>query len=347
MKVVFLLEAGIPSYRNFLFDYINKHPDVSDFLVLHTDRIYNGKEGNYKDKKVTFIGSNKLGLHIGVWKYLLEADVIVSSYNLRIISCWFPALFFRKKWVFWGKGLGEVESFLVFFLRRITAGWCKFLLVYNEVKRREIIEKLNVNKDKVIAYQNTVLIEHPFDHQSDAKECFLYFGRIQERKGLIELIRAYKAYIDRVEGPKFRLRIVGNGQYKDTLRDEVERLKIIEWVDFFPGVYDEKSIKDHFKIAAFYVSPFNVGLGVINSFAYGVPVLTCKSPQVGPEFYYLNETNSVVVENVSQFSDVFLELDQNGFKKYNAFEYYNKSLHHTIMLDNFINTLLKVRDEQN
>ena len=98
MKVLFILEAGIPEYRTFLFERLAKEKDISELLILHTGRAYNGK-GEFNSKKVKFVGNNKFGLHIGLWKYLFKYDVVVASYNLRIITCWLP-VFFKKKFIF-------------------------------------------------------------------------------------------------------------------------------------------------------------------------------------------------------------------------------------------------------
>src|SRR5690606_25922177 len=135
------------------------------------------------------------GMHLGILKYLLNADVIISSYNLRIISCWFPAILFRKKWIFWGKGLGSNESLIIHYLRKISSKWCRYMLVYNETKKQELVNKLNISQEKIIAYNNTILISNSKDYKNHEKKYFLYFGRIQKRKGLLELLKVYNQYV--------------------------------------------------------------------------------------------------------------------------------------------------------
>lgn len=347
MKVVFLLEAGIPSYRNFLFSFLDDHPAVTDLLVIHTGKIYDNKVGDYKDKRVRFIGSNKLGFHIGFWRYLLQADVIISSYNLRIITCWLPCFFLGKKMIFWGKGLGDVESKLVVWLRKWTANRVKYLLVYNDKKKEEIVNKLQISDCKVIAYQNTVRIENPQNFGTEKKSYFLYFGRIQERKGLIGLIDAYKEYVDCVGTPKYRLRFVGNGAFKESLIERANELNVGKHIEFFPAVYDDVSISDHFKLAKCYVSPFNVGLAVINSFSYGVPVITCKKPQVGPEFYYMNSKNAIVLDDISDLAPVFNKLENEAIvDSEEVYQFYIDNLHYSVMQRNFIETIIKVRGDE-
>lgn len=348
MKLVFLLEAGIPSYRNFLFNYLDKHPEIKELLVIHTGKIYDHKEGNYADERIRFVGSKKLGFHfnLSMWNHLRKADVIVASYNLRIITCWLPCLVFKSKLIFWGKGLGEKESPLVKGLRAFTAKRCSKLLVYNDEKRREIIDKLNIPEDKVVAYQNTIRIDNPMNCGDYEKKYFLYFGRLQERKGISELIEQYSNYVKEVKYPKYNLRIVGDGEIKDGLIRKVNELSLGRYVEFFPGVYEEENIFEHFKNAVYYVSPFNVGLSVVNSFSYGIPILTCTSPQVGPEYYYLNESNSIRVEKLADFSYIFEQIEnQKIIDEDKVYEFYLNTLDYTIMESNFLNTILSVNNE--
>lgn len=346
MKVLFILEAGIPEYRNFLFERLAKEKSITDLLILHNGRIYNGS-GEYKSKELKFIGNSKLGLHIGVFKYIFKYDVIISSYNLRNLSCWLP-MFFKKKWIFWGKGLGSNETTVVKFLRKLTAKKASHLLVYNEVKKKELLNLVDISEKKVTAYNNTIHIYNDELLTKNEKTYFLYFGRIQERKGLLELLQEYSVYTKNINSNNIkRLRFVGNGDYKEFLQKEVDQLNIEEFVDFYSGVYDDKFIKEHFRGAVAYVSPYNVGLGVINSFAYGVPVVTCKKKQVGPEFYYLNSENSFVIDEIEDLNDTLStlsELDLNDYNNY-CYNYYKSNLTSDIMYNNFLNAIMNISNE--
>lgn len=340
MKVLFILDAGIPEYRNFLFEKLSKESDISELLIIHNGRFYNGK-GDYKSKKQRSFGNNKFGFYFGLWKYIKEYDVVISAYNLRNISCWIP-VFFKKKWIFWGKGLGSKENLLIKGLRRVTAKKSSSILVYNQFKKDEIVNRLSINRNKVIAYNNTIYIGNSENLGGSTKKYFLYFGRIQERKGLIELIQEYSKYNTLSEDKElFKLRFVGNGDYIKVLKNEVSKLSLDDYVEFFPGVYDEECIKNHFKHAKAYVSPFNVGLAIVNSFAYGVPVITCSKPQVGPEFHYLNNENSIIVEDVTDLAEAFenmtsLNSEEKGRLIY---DFFNQNLCSNIMYLHFVNTI--------
>lgn len=346
MKVLFILEAGIPEYRNFLLERLATENEISEFLILHTGRIYNG-QGNYNSKKVKFVGNNKLGFHIGVGKYIFKYDVVVSSYNLRILTCWLP-VFFKNKFIFWGKGLGNNEGRIVKLLRQITANKARYILVYNDAKKKEFLKKIQVPEKKIIAYTNSIYISNPGVKLDTKRDYFLYFGRIQERKGLEQLISQYKVYLDKINDiNRKKLRFVGNGEYVDKLKNITQQLKLHDYIEFFPGVYDDQSIKMHFDAAVAYVSPFNVGLSIVNSLAYGVPVITCGKPQVGPEFYYLNKQNSLIMENLHELSDTFLKLSENNNEEryLNCYNYYLNYLDSNIMYKNFLTTIMKTWNE--
>lgn len=346
MKVLFILEAGIPEYRNFLFERLTKEIDISDLLVLHTGRTYNGT-GNYRSKKLRFIGNNKFGFHLAVFKYIHKFDVVISSYNLRIITCWAP-VYFKNKWIFWGKGLGSNDGAIVNFLRKQTAKKASRILVYNEIKKLEFIAATGVDTNKVIAYNNTVLIKNPGIENHSEKGYFLYFGRLQRRKGLEDLVKQYGQYVNnRHTKNVLKLRFVGNGEFTEELRKLVKQLNLTEMVEFFPGVYDDESIKNHFASAIAYVSPYNVGLAVINSFAYGVPVITCVTHQVGPEFHYLNKNNSFVFNNIEQLHGLLDDVGQMDLEAtyLYCYEYYKNYLSSDIMYNHFVKAIKETYNE--
>lgn len=342
MRVLFILEFGIPKYRNFLFERLEEEEEISDLLVLHSG-IKHSSKGSYKSKKLKFVGNEKLGFHIGLMKYLFKYDVVVSSYNLRIISCWLP-VFLRDKWIFWGKGLEGSGNLFINTLRKISAKKASKILVYNQYKKEELVKATSISSQKVVAYNNTVFISNPGVNLKIKEKYFLYFGRIQERKGLRELLIQYKQYVDNANfEDSLKLRFVGDGQYKDELQMEVKKISLINKVEFYPGVYDDEAIKGHFLYAKAYVSPYNVGLGIVNSLAYGIPVVTCKAPQVGPEFHYLNEENSFIIDNISHLNSVMKDLASSDLAEINrsCYRYYSENLSSDYMYNQFYNTIIK------
>jgi glycosyltransferase involved in cell wall biosynthesis len=81
-------------------------------------------------------------------------------------------------------------------------------------------------------------------------------------------------------------------------------------VSFYGAVYDQDELKIHYDTAIAYVSPGHVGLGVLHSFAYGVPVITRRDRQHAPEVENIKDgiTGVFYADGASQLSGVMLSL---------------------------------------
>jgi len=351
MKVLVILEYGIPDYRIDLFKELSQAEFIENFLVINSDKIYKGSSRLFKNKCLNFVGNTKLGFHSGLLEYIKKFDIIISSFNIRVLSCWIPSfLFLEKQWIFWGKGLGTNRNFLINAVRRLIINRADKVLVYNKNGKEKLIKVLNLDcKQKIEAVNNTVRVtNHGIPSDFNGKY-FLYFGRIQERKGLIELINCYKEFVVKSnlgkEIPK--LRFVGNGKYKEVLKEHVKQNDILNLVDFEEGVYNDESIKEHFRQAIAYVCPYNVGLAVVNSFAYGVPVITIQKKQIAPEFHYLNECNSFVCKGLEEFTEklsYLSNLEDVTLMKKKCYDFFKIELSHDNMVETFIKAINEVRD---
>lgn len=348
MKVLFIMDSGIPEYRDFLFEAINESNDVSEFLVVHSGTFYSKRTSSYPAKPMRFVGSNKFGFHLQLASVIKQFDLIFSSYNIRIISCWLPMFVFpNKKWVFWGKGLGQKNGWVVKRIRKIVANSAHKVLVYNSHTRSNLLNELKIDENKVEAFGNTLMISNPGYNPNVKLTHFLYFGRLQKRKGLKELIESYHIFKNKNPETSINLRIVGSGEYKSELLLTVKKLALENRVEFFEGVYSDSEIKKHFENAVAYVSPQNVGLAIVNSFAYGVPVITAKGSQAAPEFFLLDETNSIVLENISELPsalDMITEPMLLKSLRSSCYNFYIDQLSHERMTSTFLNAIKKVKN---
>ena len=92
----------------------------------------------------------------------------------------------------------------------------------------------------------------------------------------------------------FRLVMIGSGPDAHIAQDAA---KLYEWVDYRGPLFGtEKS--EILLQSKLWVMPGLVGLGVLDSFVYGVPMVTTSYPYHSPEFAYLeNGVNGLVVED--------------------------------------------------
>jgi phosphatidylinositol alpha-mannosyltransferase len=111
-------------------------------------------------------------------------------------------------------------------------------------------------------------------HFLDSKINILFLGRIEERKGLIYLLKAYKT-LDRKYRDKIRLIVVGEGPLQKECQDYVSNNKLNNVV--FEKKTDEKGAPDYYRACDIYCSPAiygeSFGIVLIEAMATGKPVV--------------------------------------------------------------------------
>ncbi|WP_380806097.1 glycosyltransferase [Shivajiella indica] len=335
-----IFEFGIPPYRTFLLEYFFKSFDRVKF-IHNEERFGNfsvagaAKSPNFRTiKEISFTYVNIFDI--------LKSDVIVTTFNIRKIHTWIFCFFFpNKKWIFWGKGLGQSNNFVVRFLRKTLLKISKGFVVYTKEGKDKLIT-MGYPLSKVSIAYNTLKIAN-CELTNDEAKYFLYVGRLQKRKELEKVLYELQ-FID----TKFL--IVGNGDLKDELLDLVDKYQIYAKVDFLPGVFEEDKLKKLFSNAIAYISPGAVGLGVVHSFAYGVPVMTSiLNKNHGPEFSYLNDNNSFLYEDdlLSQMKLALSDEKTRQSKKKEAFRFYNENLSYQNVINAFEYQFNKLLNETN
>ena len=108
---------------------------------------------------------------------------------------------------------------------------------------------------------------------SDGKINILFLGRIEERKGLIYLLKAFKILIR--SHSNLRLIVVGEGPLKDDCQKWVENNKLENVV--FEKAIKEKDVPSYYRTCDIYCSPAiygeSFGIVLIEAMALGVPVV--------------------------------------------------------------------------
>lgn len=108
---------------------------------------------------------------------------------------------------------------------------------------------------------------------SGSKVNILFVGRIEERKGLIYLLRAYKVLSKKFSG--LRLIIVGEGKLKEKCQKWARQNKLPEV--YFEGEKTGKELPYYYATADIFVSPAvfgeSFGIVLLEAMASGVPVV--------------------------------------------------------------------------
>ncbi len=209
-----------------------------------------------------------------------------------------------------------------FAMRRADA-----LIQYSDCEISRMVSS-GIDRDKIFVAPNTLQVANQQDCSDCQKDSLLFVGRAQPRKRVDVLLKAFAASLPSLP-EHIMLRIVGGGELNNTLQALSKELQISDRVEFTGEIIDSEILKQSFQRALAYVSPGPVGLGVLHSFAYGVPVVTCQTGYHGPEFSNLiHDENSIVYQQQCELAGVLSLICQNrSFAKTlggNAYKHYSQ-----------------------
>lgn len=163
------------------------------------------------------------------------------------------------------------------------------------------------------------------------EDSLVYFGRLAEEKGLLTLLKAVKEL-------KIKLKIIGDGPFKDILKKEVEEKQMNNVV--FKGHLLGEELKNEIKSSMATVIPSEwyetFGRTIIESFALGKPVIgsriggipeLIKDGENGYTFEPFNvedlkekilllQKNSGIIEKLGRNARKFVEENFNSEKHY-------------------------------
>lgn len=333
MKSVLILQDVLAHYRRPLFDELAKYYRVT---ILHSSRT--ARTGfNHFDEIIIpelKIGPIHLQNAISIYRIKQQFDVVISMCDLRWPAYILPFIWrCSLKWILWGHRYSSRPFVNV--VRDLLLKKADRILLYSEEDVSTMIKR-GVDPNKICIAPNTVYIPNHADMSGADKSSFLFVGRLQPRKRIDLLIRAFSEIQDRIPR-NIVLDIVGGGLLEPQLQNLAIRLGIAKKVIFHGPVFDSIKLAGLFSRAYAYVSPGPVGLGVLHSFAYGVPVVTLRKARHGPEFQNLiHFKNSVILENESDLASA-LEWICDNFGTirtlgHNAYIHYiqNRTINHML-----------------
>ena len=319
-KILLLFEFGVPSYRKYVLDWLNCRTGSVVSIISANDKFRSLRLKN-EHRLNFFIGKGENRLYLFNPLRLIDKNVVISTFNLRRPHTWLFLLILPwKKWIFWGQAEWTSSNLLINFLRRILLSLSSGYIAYTPKGKKNLID-FGYPERKISVAFNT--LDVPNHRLTIGGEYLLYFGRLQERKK-IELIFPYLRELG------LKMRIVGDGDYKASLVEMTVEQGVENLVEFYAGTYNNDEILEHFSSSACYFSPGHVGLGVVQAFAYGVPVFTLSSCSHAPEFAYCNDENSYLFNNFNDMVQSLEKLDfdstEHSKKKSSAYEYYQNNL---------------------
>ena len=351
MKVVILMDMPLYPYRIYCYNELAKRGyDLSVVSVGNKDLIYQIPL-HFEHIRCEF---KRYGGFVWLRNFSLKDldkySLIVVTPNMRVLN-YVPLLgsLFKKKTLAWGHLTGRTaNNKIAEKIRYATFKKFPALIFYESGTKDEYIAH-GFDPKKLFVANNTQYVDSATVHLNEERSYFLYVGRIQERKGLDIALRAFTRLKKHNEDNKLEFVIVGGGDTNSLLsiaKDE----GIIESVRFVGPVHDQAKLGEWFSHAIAYVSPGHVGLGVLHSFACGVPVITCTGRLHSVEISNCKPENSLVVpytvEDVEKaMSMLYADKELQKQMSQAALKYYNDYCTIDKMVDGIDNALKYVNSQ--
>lgn len=233
----------------------------------------------------------------------------------------FYAKYVNKKVVFYGHGVNlesnrKIDHTIINLMHLLFDR----LILYTP---REVNYLWKINRNKVSVAYNTLYFNNRLRNiernESQIKTKYkiafdkivLFSGRIQSRKKLEVTIDFFISNNEQLSNTG--LIIIGSG-LSDHLKNKINSVNNIIYLG---PIYDPEIMAEIFYMSDIYTIPGHIGLGIVEAFYWGLPVITMNVKHA-PEVYYLkNAENGFIVEDEVEYKKRMLELlnDENLLEK--------------------------------
>lgn len=300
MLNVQIIQPIVPEYRVPFFDMLAKDGRCQ-VQVFASETLPGGQSMRSKKNLSSFMHLDypwiQLLNHRILWQKGLEledrlqsGDVLVLCGNPRLFSN-YPLIWKAKSrnvaTVWWGIGTMPSQSPLTGFVRRLIMKWTDIVLLYTEQEREEFL-RMGFPANRLFAVNNAIdqkpiqeaikywsadrLKEFQREHELSAKQVFLFCGRLTPKARLDLALQALAEML--AETPNTLLVVIGDGEERTRLQKLAIQLGISDCVRWMGTIYDQHTMAPWFLSAKAFVYPGYIGLSIMHSMGYGLPVIT-------------------------------------------------------------------------
>lgn len=298
-----------------------------------------------------------------VMPFAAGADMVIVPQEVKYVSLAY--LFARRatgsiKLAFWGHGRNMQARNRHSWPERVkrhVSTQVDWWFAYNETSAA-VVRDLGFPKDRITLVNNSIdtkamsVARRALSTETiasakaslgiDSENVAIFTGGLYEEKRIPFLLEA--AAKIRAQLPDFYLLIIGSGPLAKQVQNAADSCP---WIHYLGPMNDEEKIP-YWAMAKVSLLPGLVGLGVLDSFALGVPLITTNYPYHSPEIEYLrDDIDGVIVHdwtNVDAYAKSVVDLlkDKNKLARLIT-EGDRAAQFYTIenMAENFVNGIIK------
>jgi glycosyltransferase involved in cell wall biosynthesis len=232
-----------------------------------------------------FLLGRRLGWQREVIRPLIGADVAIVEFNPRLLSVW-PVLVARRllgrRTVLWGHAWSRSgEHSRTDVARQAMRSLADVVLVYTEQQRRELSRRIPAAR--IVAAPNAVYRRSQIEPLSDGEpRHVLYAGRLVPSKKPRLLAEAFLWAADRGLREDVRLLMAGDGPERRTIERLRGEHRSGDRIDLL-GHVAPPLMREQYARALCSVSPGYVGLSIVQSLSFGVPMVYSRDEPHAPE----------------------------------------------------------------
>jgi glycosyltransferase involved in cell wall biosynthesis len=319
MNVLFLYNK-VFNYRLPIYEKL-AHKHKID--VYYTDGFaLNSKTVNqYKLKSIKF---GPIRIHgMSLFKLAQKYDVVIVFGDIKWLT--FSALSFhcdrKYKLFYWTPGVSasykkrfdEVKRWD--WLRDIIYKRSDGLLFYSSYPFEKYVTR-GYSREKLHVINNTLFVPRYDISKKATRNSFLFIGTLYKQKGIFDILESYRVqYLANKSLPI--LNIIGDGpDFKEAL-EFINSNKLESKIFLLGAIYDDIKKAKYFRKAIAVISPFQAGLGVQESFGYGVPFVTGANAITGGErLDIIHGVNGILLEDAATLRDLFNNLAERQDELY-------------------------------
>lgn len=218
------------------------------------------------------------------------------------------ALMFRKQIILHAHG----PEFHLFYLKlpKRLQQWLSWVfgrsdrfIVLSENWKDFYVDKVRLKAEQVVVLPNPVKLPAQVPYRTNSNQiCFTFLGRIGQRKGAFDLIKAFAA-LSTEDKSRSQLILAGDGDVAQA-RSLITTLNLIEYITVFDWVDSEQRDALLAKADVFVLPSYNEGLpmALLEAMSWGLPVIS--TPVGGIPEIVTHTKNGLLVSpgNIEQLS---------------------------------------------